>query len=339
MKKITIFLLILVLLTANINYVFASELNINKLTPNQIKHNEIVQQEKEKVEDLLREIARIASEIEYAQRVESHITLNENSKVNAEDQATLQNSIVDIENQLESLGVKQLSPMEVQMLKMIDNSESMVIPMISVPPSTSNTKWYSNSYYVYRGEGKYEIQDVYAQAMTVTSVLGKRVSGTVQTETQKFIDQLKALASVYAQKAIGLVKIITLMPYELSFGNSKTVQDYQTLYYGDLTNQMCFTYVKFETHSSQRLSLVTNQLYYNIDLNTHWVYNGIPGGYPVNKRGSTASGNYANSSTAVSNYMGATMYDFVTGIDIANYENTIKDRINIYCPTAPGLIY
>lgn len=225
------------------------------------------------------------------------------------------------------------------MLESTGEVTSNIEPMVSVPPSTNNTRWYSNSYYVYRSEGKYEIQDVYAQAMTTSSVIGKSITGIVQTETEKLINELKALASVYVQKSIGLVKIINLMPYEMSFGGTKTVQDYKTLYRGTLLNKMCFSYVKFETHSSQRVSLVTNQIHYRIDLNTHWVENGQIKGGAVTKEGYSASTNYLSSTLSVNNYLGTTISDFVTGIDITNHEEDITDRITIYCPTAPGLIY
>lgn len=250
-----------------------------------------------------------------------------------------QNRIDDIENQLFCLGVIELSDLEIQTLQSCNDESQNIMPMISIPPSTSNTRWFSNSYYVYRSEGKYEIQDVYAQALTTSSSLGKSIEGVVQTESQKLINEFKALASVYAQKAIGAVPIISLMPYEMSFGTTKTVQNYETHYRSTLLNQMCFSYVKFETHSSQRLSLVTNQLQYRIDLNTHWVYNGIIYGDTVIKQGYSASINYASSALAVSNYLGTTICDFVSGIDIKNYDENITDRITIYCPTAPGLVY
>lgn len=329
-----------ILLVSGLNMDFAVDGRGNILTPNQIRHNEITQQNKLKIEQLINDLAMISIENEHRRNFDS--VYNENSNKNDLAQKaseTILNRVADIENQLYNLGVKELSDSEVMMLYSNSDESQNIIPMISVPPSTSSTRWFSNSYYVYRSEGKYEIQDVYAQAMTTSSSLGKSIYGIVQTESQKLINEFKALASIYAQKAIGAIPIITLMPYEMSFGATKTVQDYETLYHGTLLNQMCYSYVKFETHSSQRLSLVTNQLQYRINLSTHWVYNGIIGGDSLLKQGYTASINYASSALAVSNYLGTTICDFVTGIDIKNYEESITDRITIYCPAAPGLVY
>lgn len=144
---------------------------------------------------------------------------------------------------------------------------------------------------------------------------------------------------MYVQKGIGTIPVVGWLPYEYAFGSSKTIQDYETRYLGTLLNTMCYTYVNLESHSTQRLTHVSNKINYYVVTIAQWTENGVAGGDEISKSGDLYASNYANSSIAVSNYMGTTRWDFAYGIEMSNYQDTVVDSINVFLPTLPGLVY
>lgn len=65
MKKYTVIILLLALLMPNLSLDYAVEGRNRMLTPNLLEHNELVLQNKIKIEELLNEIALVALETEH----------------------------------------------------------------------------------------------------------------------------------------------------------------------------------------------------------------------------------------------------------------------------------
>lgn len=114
-------------------------------------------------------------------------------KLNPQNSSKLSsNAEGTLRKKLSSLGVRELTPIEVQE----KISKNLVTPNVSVPPSNSNVRWYELRYTHTRSGKTYDIQELYAQAVgyntnlyssnnTLYLINGTKITGQCWSGTNK----------------------------------------------------------------------------------------------------------------------------------------------------------
>ncbi|HEY2492260.1 MAG TPA: hypothetical protein VGI33_05055 [Paenibacillus sp.] len=272
-------------------------------------------------------------------------TMNEGNEARAK---TLDNTGTDLEAQLNSLGVNEISPKEA--LEMQGNSGT-ITPFVTVPPTTSTIKWYELSYvYVGSNGKKYDIQELYAQGLREGTSLSKAADGEVlYTGKQYSIKSFTNIASIYLNKLLGDIIssniIAKFAPTELLIPNftSKTLGNSLTTTYRSLTTA-CFSYIKPSgSTNSQSLSFISNMFSLSSSV-TSAGYDGLGGSYvkttPEFKTSVQATG-YASSSKAYDSFVSssADTRSFLTGFTIYNQDTSAYVKVYVATPSFPSQVY
>ncbi|GIP26759.1 hypothetical protein J23TS9_18890 [Paenibacillus sp. J23TS9] len=223
----------------------------------------------QEIESTLQQINQIMDEM-------TSIKLDEmnNKSLVADDGSKM----ASLENELESLGVKKLTPNEVQTNYV---NENVTNPKVVVPPSNGNVNWYEYRYTSVRSGVTYAVQNLYAQAVGPKTNLYISGDGKqfYSSSTGVFLKDLGVnLANIYAQKLVGAViakiPVAGWLPYELLYNTniSNATVNRSTMNYSGLSTY-CYTYVKKDGQADNyaNLTFVSNK----VDLSTTYVFSGI----------------------------------------------------------------
>lgn len=247
----------------------------------------------------------------------------------------------ELEQQLTELGVVQLNDAEIQQL-----TGSDVSPQATVPSSTSSVRWYSTQYTHIYNNKKYSVQHVYAQGLSAGSCLAIHQSTRyLYSNQQVVINKMKELGSIYAQKFIGNIEIISWTPYELLFTKSETVtNESQEVGFNSLST-ICFTYVKEANNASSQelLCYVSSSLSLDYTITFAGFDNGKPYHEPVSPKTpiTITSSVFAPFTDAIIRYndTSANCCSYVSSITFYNHDKTKSMRRSLPMPSFPGAIY
>ena len=212
-------------------------------------------------------------------------------------QAAVQEDLADIDEQLAELGVRQVEGDELAEILNRESVHSPVAPQASKPADTNTTKWYvynyiSNSY----GGKKYDVQRLVA--------VGNNPGGTLVTgeDNYKFFSNKPILGKlianllvIYAQKAIGLLKVIQWLPYELLGPAESTSNAFSSCYVTyRCVSTIAFSYVKESSKSDDyyELSFYANKFSIAVNIHGASVVNSTPKTYSDNKTATVVAENY-----------------------------------------------
>lgn len=248
----------------------------------------------------------------------------------------------ELDCQLGSLGVKELTTEEVEKIK-DKTSGAQVELMVSVPSSTSYTKWYSYTYdYTYNGE-KFTVQNLYAQGLTYGSKLVSKKTGiTLYTDKEYLYNTGKSILSYLVNKGVGYLPYSDIIPYEAVFASDGEVQvDTHTMDYTYIETY-CFSYVKEYGQSDtwQDLTFVSNK----VQITTGHVIQYIKNGYAHTKTYSTnetiRANKFGDNLSAVKRYVNTDnqLYSFVQGLRFKDYYNSKFFDLTFRQYTEPGYI-
>lgn len=296
------------------------------------EHNVILGSENDAVTDIITQIGELrAQEISNA--------LNSNL-ANSRTDSGIQAEISKLENELvTNYHVEILGQEEVERLISRNN-----VIRVKVPTTTSTVKWYSYSTdYMYGGE-TYHVQRVYAQGRNSSSTLcGVGVGVKLYDQRGVVVENETTLCSVYAQKAIGLVPILRLTPYEMlaeKLGTLDAVVNEACSVTYSYTGTACFTYVypenkgeDFEklTHVSTSFSVAAT--FVNAGIIDEEAYS-----VPCPKNFTISATNYASVSEAVLAYPTAgssCTYSYVPYYSFHDEDNRKLLTVNLTTPASP----
>lgn len=253
MKKRTLSLFLsLQLLAGATTFTFQPGINVDARTP----QNSAVIAESQK---LNKEEAQIATIFQCMSQ------LNVDSQIHPENTFANTAKIAQYDAQLAELGVNEMDPDDVQDLPG-NAAQTYSRYTMTCPSSTQNVKWWDKKETVTYNNVKYSIQLVYAQNLNGKSSLAFGTDSkniTLYKDKNFSVSKIKTLASIYVQKAIGLVPIVQWTPYELLFSESEsknvTCDKHLVTYRGNQT--VCFGYAaKASSPKDQDLALVTNSI-------------------------------------------------------------------------------
>lgn len=243
----------------------------------------------------------------------------------------------NVEKELNKLGVTALTPTQVEQ---IINTPSI---KQEVPRSTIEIKWYSKRYtYTYNGK-KYNIQKLYAQGMCGGTGLANGKDGaTLYSGTGRVINNLSTIASIYAQKAIGLVPAVQWAPFELLFSNNdNTTSNSHKVTYRSLQTY-CYIYVKphGKPDDYQELCWSSNKV---TVASTHVLAgyrNGSPYTKSTDKKNTIKADKYANAYKALARYTDSRQpkFSFVESYTFYNHNKSkyVKQLLTLF--ELPGMI-
>lgn len=264
-----------------------------------------------------------------------------------EDASVVQNyeeSIAKIEDQLENLGVKELSKNELNQFFQEKNG-SVTRDSVSKPENTNTVKWYLVNYTNYSYYSKnYDIQRLVA--------LGNNPGGTLVTgednyrfysNAEKAANAISTAIGIYAQKAIGKIPVVEWTPYELLFSNTTTDVFNSSYVTHRCVSAIAFTYVKESTQGDDDYSLSFYSNHISIAIHAHGaaVVNSVPTTYSKQTT-ETISADYYNSVTsAIRSFKGEIgCYNYINYYEIESYDGQYTKRIYVPTPLAgPGQIY
>ncbi len=263
--------------------------------------------------------------------------LNENSDNNQR----LQNENFQIERKLSDLGVKELN--EEELLQFFD--EKGVVPTRMGKPGDSNTvKWYLyTSRDLSYGSKKYDVQRLIAVGNNPGGML---VTGEDNVEfysnKQKAANAVQTAISIYAQKAIGLVKFIQWTPYELLFSSSSSNAFNSSYVTHRCVSSIEFSYVKPSSSSDSDFALCKFSNKLSVAAHAHGaaVVNSQPKTYSQEKTQTVSSDKYGSTTSAIQAYGNGTYYDYMSSYQIQSYGGQYSKTAYVPNPMAgPGQIY
>ncbi|MDR6722987.1 hypothetical protein J2W91_001439 [Paenibacillus amylolyticus] len=166
----------------------------------------------------------------------------------------------ELESRLSELGVEPVSQEEIN--RQFGDNDT-IRPNVALPPSTNSVKWYSKSSTLSRNGKSYVVQMLFAQGLNQNSNLYSAVNNAVLYSGQNItLRNLKYIGSMYAQKAIGLIPVVSWTPYEILFGdvNQASNNDYLVTHRASTT--MIYSYVRESTQpaSDFRNTYVSNMI-------------------------------------------------------------------------------
>lgn len=289
MKKVSLLLMSILMVL-----VFASSAMATpaKNTPAQNKHNAAVEAKKEKIKAKFEELGK--------HRADKLLQAAKNgSDVDPQQQDSTE---VQLESDLQELGVSTITPTQAQA---IANGGSDVSIQVTVPPSNSNVKWYEIRYTYYTGGTTYAVQELYAQGLAGGTNLAAGQNGvTLYTNKQILVKNVQNIASMYAQKAIGLIPIVEWLPYELLFSDNSQVTNNSHVVTHRSLSTVAFSYVKLDGQSdnSQSLSFISNMVSVASSHTLAGYNNGSPYSKSTDKSNTDYAPNYASPTSAVNAY-------------------------------------
>lgn len=259
-----------------------------------------------------------------------------------------------LRDKLSSLGVRELTPIEVQEKL----SENLVTPNVSVPPTNSNVRWYELRYTHTRSGKTYDIQELYAQAVGYnTNLYSSNNTLYLINGTKTQVNVGQALINVYANKLIGVIAalnpITNILPYELFVkipDGSSTISMNSDFISYRLLSTACFSYVKDSGKSDDYLTMTYASNTFTIS-SSHTVAGiadeGKPTATPLVSSGRSLSysayaTDYASSSKAVDNFLSlsrSTSYAQATVWKVKDTQNKEHTATaSVFTPSMPSQI-
>lgn len=137
---------------------------------------------------------------------------------------------------------KELSKQGVQ--KMTASQINNFIKGNNFHPNSNISFWYKDSTYKYKGK-KYFIRKLYAKSCGDNNRLDDGADGcALYTNMSYLMKNTKYLASIYTQKALGLIPVIQWTPYELLFADVSNVTNESHKVTYRSTQTYCWVYVE-----------------------------------------------------------------------------------------------
>lgn len=248
---------------------------------------------------------------------------------------------VELEKELKKLGVEELSNDEV---KQRFGGNTQVSPFITAPPSTTSIKWYIINYNITRDSVTYVLQDLYAQGLDGGSNLAKGANGaTLYTNKQILVKNITNIASMYAQKVIGLIPIVNWLPYELLFTTNDNVTNNSHVVTHRSLSTVCFTYVKKsgQSDSYQTLGWMSNMVSVASSHTLAGYNNGSPYSKTTDKSSTMYADYYASGSKAVDYFTGVSFQtqSYISNYKFYNHDQTASLSYSVVNPNFPAHIY
>lgn len=254
-----------------------------------------------------------------------------------------------LESELESLGVQEVTPDEINELlnkghlNTDNSSDGHVANMLYIPKSTKYTKWHTFTYTsTYKGK-KYSVTELYAQGYNDGSKLVSGKDGCVLYKNKNYKFTLGNLLSIYAQKAIGQVKVLGWLPYELFFKSYDDVTTTGVSISYNTIQTYCYSYVKpaAKKDSAYMPCYTSNKLYIHANATLRAIKNGKSFLDNATTSTNVYSTAYASSYYALDNYIYGNRHpdSYVSSYSINNLGGK-KEKIKINVPiySAPGYI-
>ncbi|MCM3175568.1 hypothetical protein [Paenibacillus sp. MER 99-2] len=242
-----------------------------------------------------------------------------------------------LEQDLKKLGVTSLSNDEVNQRF---SDPNLVLPQVTVPPSTSAIKWYEINYSITRNGITYNLQDLYAQGLNGNSKLAVGANGsTLYTNKQILVRNVTNIASMYAQKAVGLIPVVQWLPYELLFSSNTNVTNNSHVVTHRSLSTVCFTYVKKsgQSDSYQNLGWISNMFTVASSHTLAGYNNGSPYSETKDKTNTVYADNYASGSRAVDYLTGVSLQtrSFISSYTFYNHDRSAKLTYSVVNPSFP----
>lgn len=313
--------------------VYANSDTIN-FTSEAIENNQSVLAQKQKINKVMKELS--------AYRTKK--LLKSSSLINLQSSAYVDITEISLENQLKSLGVTVPTEETLKSLGVSADNSGIITPNVAVPGSNSKVKWYDYNYSWFGSDGtKYSLQQLYAQGLGVgTNLAVAEDSRSLYTNQQVIVSNLTNIGSMYVQKAIGLIPLVSWLPYELLFTNTQgAVNNSHKITYRSL-NTVCFAYVKpyGASDNAQVLSFISNY----IDIASTHILAGFQDGVSYSKSNDFYNYAYATSYTsedeAIAGYKSAypPKTSFVSGFTFYNHDQSKYIKQSVLTPSFPAHI-
>ncbi|PYI50051.1 hypothetical protein [Paenibacillus flagellatus] len=327
MKKVSMLLMSILMVLVFASSAMATPV---KNTPAQDKHNAAIDAKKEKIRAKFEELGEYrANKLLQAAKNGTDV-----------DPQQLDSTEVQLESDLQALGVNAITPAQAQA---IANGGSDVSIQVTVPPSNSNVKWYDIRYTYYTGGTTYAVQELYAQGLAGGTNLAAGQNGvTLYTNKQILVKNVTYIAQMYAQKAIGTIPIVQWLPYEMLFSDNSQVTNNSHVITHRSLSTVCFSYVKLDGQSDnyQSLSYVSNMVSVASSHTLAGYNNGSPYSKTTDKSNTDYATNYASPTSAVNAYKDpyAPRQSFISFYRFYNNDQTASLTQYIINPSFPAQI-
>lgn len=334
MRRIAVVLLSLFMLFVSLASAFAS--SSRKNTPEQDQQNAVVMAQKEKILAIMEELSEYrANKLLQAAKAEDNGVKSVNS-----DSLTLDSTEMQLEAELQKLGVNPISYEEAMAIHNRSIKSDDVGVQVTVPSSNSNVRWYDFRYYVTKSGTTYEVQELYAQGLSNGTNLAAGQNGvTLYSNKQIAVQFLTQIASIYAQKVIGLIPIVQWAPYELLFSDNTNVTNNSHVITHRSLSTVCFSYVKpyGKSDDYQNLTFVSNMVTIASSHTLAGYKDGSPYSKTTDKTNTEYASNYASGTAAVDAYTDpyAPRNSYVSFYRFYNHDKTASLTQYILTPSFP----
>ena len=304
LKKIMTTILIFTLALNSSLTVFASiesRSAVNKNTSEQEEHNNMVEEQHQNIVALISDLTKL--KMEQMNLVEQYPTKDNSTKM-----YSMNNNIIQIENQLDALGVTK-SPEPLTDKSMLD---------ASVLAASSNNEIRTETISRFYVQGlPYTVKHEYSIPKTLYSNQVTSDSGVSLYSGSTTLDSILKLISIYAQKTIGTIPIIAWTPYELLIPTNAVKINSLTFDYV-AASTICYSWVKpyGSTNAYYQRSMVTNHMTCEATFTSKGIRsNGYAYAEPSGKKFvQEYAQNYANTAKAVNSYV----YEFSRYYSLVN---------------------
>ncbi|MBP3673178.1 MAG: hypothetical protein J6J18_05040 [Oscillospiraceae bacterium] len=297
--------------------------------------NTTAKEEADKVREIVSTIATLRANAMLEKNLDDTVVASTNGL------SAIYTQIEALEKELFSFGVQEYTTDE-----LLAEFEGQVSPYAYLPPSTSSVKWYMYGYdYVYEGV-PYRVRLLYAQGLSSASNLagGADSRPMYSSKKEETLSNISTLASIYAQKIIGQIPVVTWTPYELLFSNYGTISDFQHYVTYRYVITVCFSYVYplSEGESAEQMTFVSSSVAVSCAHTFAGYLDGTPIARNVGDQNYTINAtNYASKEWSCKAYKYPSTYSssFVSNFSIYNMDNTRMVVQNLATPNAWSLIY
>lgn len=261
--------------------------------------------------------------------------LLEQEKKNRVGVQELESNETSLENDLKVLGVKKLSQKEV---KEHFSDPDVITAQTIVPPSTSAINWYAYNYTYYKNNVSYAVMDLYAQGLNGNSNLAVGANGAVLYSNKEIlVKNITNIASMYVQKAIGQIPVVSWLPYEFLFSNNTNVTNNSHVITHRSLSTVCFNYVKLTGQSDDYLDLTfrSNMITVASSHTLAGYNNGSPYSKTTDRTQTTYADNYSSAAYAVNAYISYAYNPSRSYIDSYSFYNPDRSKSIKYYVVTP----
>lgn len=261
--------------------------------------------------------------------------LLEQEKKDKVDVLELESNETSLEKDLEALGVKKLSQKEV---KAHFSDKDVITAQTVVPPSTSAINWYAYNYTYTRNNVSYAVTDLYAQGLNGNSNLAVGANGAVLYSNKEIIVQnITNIASMYVQKAIGLIPVVAWLPYEFLFSSNSNVTNNSHVITHRSLSTVCFNFVKLTGQSDdyQQLTFRSNMITVASSHTLAGYNNGSPYSKTTDRTQTSYADNYSSATYAVNAFIDYSYNPSRSYIDSYKFYNPDRSKSITYYVITP----